>query len=159
MQRANELCGQIKALMLEKELAELALYAYDFCGSNTFVDNIEDFIAAFGDTLPWDEMDIDEYTEEYSYDLYGTLEDNFHHEGRIIQIIRQIRDVDGALVFNVERRSFISDDSAYYEESKASSLEQLIEEFGAEEVAKHLERIYGTLTSSNTAWIFELNRM
>ena len=158
MQRANELSRQIKALMHEKALSELTLYACDFCGNNTIIDNFEDFIAAFEDTLPWDEMDINDFTWDDSHDLYGILYEYFHHEARITSIVRQIRSVDSGLVLKVERRCFDSfEECEYHEDSKEYSLEQLVKEFGEERVTAHLENIYHTLTSAE--WLFELNKL
>lgn len=71
MQRANELCNHIKTLLHERELSELTLYACDFCGSNTNIDNFDDFIAEFRDSLPWDDIDINDFTWDDSCDLYG----------------------------------------------------------------------------------------
>ena len=42
MQRANELCNHIKTLLHERDLSEITLYACDFCGSNTNIDNFEE---------------------------------------------------------------------------------------------------------------------
>jgi hypothetical protein len=158
MQRANELCGHIKTLLHERALSELTLYACDFCGGNTIIDNFEDFIEVFGDTLPWDDIDINDFTWDDSRDLYGILREYNHHGGIFVQIVRQIRSVDGDLVFKIERRCFISFEEIYYHEgSEELSLEQLIDTYGEEDVAAHLEKIYRTLTSAE--WLFELNNM
>lgn len=157
MQRANELCRQIKALMHERALSEFTLYACDFCGNNTNINNFEDFIATFGDTLPWDEMDIYDFTWDDSHDLYGILYEYFNHVGRTTSIVRQMRIVDSDLVFKVERRSFdCFEEYEFHEDSKVFSLEQLVKEFSEERVTAHLENIYHTLTSAE--WLFELNK-
>lgn len=158
MQSAKELCSQIETLLHERSLSELTLYACDFCGSNTCVDNFEDFIKVFEDTLPWDDMDIEDFTWDDTRDLYGSLCEYTHHEGLFEHIVRQIRSVDGDLVFKIERRCYISFDEIYYHEgSEEFSLEQLIDTFGEEGVAANLEKIYRTLTSAE--WLFELNNM
>ena len=158
MQRANELCNHMKTLLLERSLSEITLYACDFCGSNTIVDNLEDFIEVFGDTLPWDDLDINDFTWDDSCDLYGVLHEYRHHEGRFVQIIREIRSVDGGLEFKIESRCFNTfEEVDYHEESEVLSLEELVHKFGEESVTAHLESIYRTLTS--TEWLFELNNM
>ena len=158
MQRANELCNHMKTLLLERSLSEITLYACDFCGSNTIVDNLEDFIEVFGDTLPWDDLDINDFTWDDSRDLYGTLREYNHHGGLYMQIVRRIRSMESGLEFKIERRCFNTfEEVEYYEESKLFSLEQLVREFGEESVTAHLESIYRTLTSAE--WLFELNNM
>ena len=158
MQRANELCGHIKTLLYERALSELTLYACDFCGSNTIIDNLEDFIEVFGDTLPWDDIDINDFTWDDSRDLYGILREYNHHGGIFVQIVRQIRSVDSDIEFKIERRCFNTfEEVEYYEESKLFSLEQLVREFGEESVTAHLESIFRTLTSAE--WLFKLNNM
>lgn len=158
MQRANELCNHIKTLLHERELSELTLYACDFCGSNTNIDNFDDFIAEFGDSLPWDDIDINDFTWDDSCDLYGTLREYNHHGGLFVQIVRQIRSLDSGLMFKIERRCFNSfEEVEYHAESEVFSLEQLVKTFGEESVTAHLENIYRTLTSAE--WLFELNSM
>lgn len=158
MQRANELCIHIKTLLHERALSELTLYACDFCGSNTNIDNFEDFIEVFGDTLPWDDIDINDFTWDDSRDLYGILHEYRHHEGLFVQIVREIRSVGGGLEFKIERRCFNTfEEVDYHEEGEVLSLEQLIKEFSEESVTAHLESIYRTLTSAE--WLFELNNM
>lgn len=158
MQSVNELCGQIKTLMHERALSELTLYACDFCGSNTEINEYEEFIAAFRDTLPWNEMDINDFTWDDSCDLYGILGKHNYHTGYVTHFIRQIRSENSGFVFKVESRCYY-----WYEEYEAHgsaeefSLEQLIKEFGEEKVTAHLEKIYNTLTSAE--WLFELNNM
>ena len=158
MQRANELCSHIKTLLHERALSELTLYACDFCGSNTNVDNFEDFIEVFGDTLPWDEIDINDFTWDDSRDLYGILREFNHHGGLYVQIVRQIRSVDSGLEFKIERRCFNTfEEAEYHVDSEVLSLDQLVKKYGEESVTAHLESIYRTLTSAE--WLFELNNM